>query len=171
MEGKVSIITPSYNSSRYIEETIESVQKQTYSDWEMIIVDDCSTDDTCEIVENIIKRDNRIMLIKQNQNQGAGAARTLGMRKASGKYIAYLDADDIWLPDKLEKQVMYMKNNNIGFSCTSYEVIDNAGNKLNKSIHMLPKVDYVGFLTNNLLQTVGIMVDTEIVDKKSLSTT
>lgn len=168
MGSKVSVITPTYNSEKYIENTIKSVQSQTYSNWEMIVVDDCSGDGTCKIVENISKSDKRIKLIKQEQNKGAGAARTLGMRNASGKYIAYLDADDIWLPDKLEKQVEFMSNKNIGFSCTSYEVIDDAGNKLNKTVHMLPKVDYVVFLTNNLLQTVGIMVDTEIVDKECL---
>ena len=168
MEDKVSVITPTYNSAEYMEETIRSVQGQTYTNWEMIIVDDCSTDNTCEIVENIISTDNRIKLIKQEHNQGAGAARTLAMKKSTGKYIAYLDADDIWMPDKLEKQVRFMSEKNIGFSCTSYEVIDNEGKSLKKYIHMLPKVDYVGFLTNNLLQTVGIMVDTEIVDKNCL---
>ena len=168
MGNKVTVITPSYNSAKYISETVRSVQNQTYDDWEMIIVDDCSQDNTCEIIESFIEKDNRIRLIKQETNQGAGAARTLAMRNSTGKYIAYLDADDIWLPDKLEKQIKFMREKKAGFSCTSYEVIDDKGNDLNKQIHMLPKVDYVGFLTNNLLQTVGIMVDTEIVDKECL---
>ena len=168
MNYKVSIITPSFNSEKYISKTIESVQAQTYSDWEMIIVDDCSTDSTCAIVEKFSSADKRIRLLKQEENAGAGAARTRAMRESTGRFIAYLDADDIWKPQKLEKQVNYMREKDCGFSCTSYEVIDDEGNRLNKNIHMLPKVDYVGFLTNNLLQTVGIMVDTEKVDRSLL---
>ena len=105
----VSVITPSYNSAAYIEETIRSVQQQTFTEWEMLIVDDCSSDETCEIVRRISQSDDRIKLFIQPQNMGAGAARTLGMRKASGQYIAYLDADDIWLPEKLEKQMAYLE--------------------------------------------------------------
>ncbi|KEZ91198.1 glycosyltransferase family 2 protein [Lacrimispora celerecrescens] len=168
MNNKVSIITPLYNSEKYISETIKSVQNQTYVDWEMIIVDDCSADKSCEIVEDFAKIDSRIRLLKQNRNSGAGAARTRGMEESSGRFIAYLDADDIWLSNKLEIQVDFMKLNSCGFSCTSYEVISDEGVKLNKKVYMLPKVDYVGFLTNNLLQTVGIMVDTNMIDKKYL---
>lgn len=168
MNDKVSIVTPSWNSEKYIEKTIESVQNQTYTDWEMIIVDDCSTDNTVEIVEKIAKNDSRIKLLRQEVNGGAAKARTRSMQAASGRYIAYLDADDIWKPEKLKIQVEFMKEKNCAFSCVSYEVIDDYGNKLNKEVHMLPKVNYRGFLTNNLLQTVGIMVDTEKVDKKYL---
>ena len=168
MNNKVSIVTPSFNSKKYIAETIQSIQKQTYQDWEMIIVDDCSEDDTCKIVERFTATDPRIKLFHQEKNAGAGAARTRSMLFATGRFIAYLDADDIWFPTKLEKQVYFMQEKGIGFSCVSYEVIDDCGNKLNKEVHMMPKVDYVGFLTNNLLQTVGIMVDTSLVDKKYL---
>lgn len=168
MNDKVSIITPSYNSEKYILDTIQSVRQQTYENWEMIIVDDGSSDSTCSIVEKIACCDSRIKLLKQKTNLGAAMARTRATQYASGRYIAYLDADDIWLPNKLKKQVCFMKRHNAAFSCTSYEVIDDAGNKLNKIIYMLPKVDYVGFLTNNLLQTVGIMVDTSVIDKKYL---
>lgn len=168
MSDKVSVITPSWNSEKYIETTIRSVQKQTYTDWEMIIVDDCSTDRTVEVIERIRKEDPRILLFRQEVNGGAGKARTRAMQNASGRYIAYLDADDIWKPTKLEKQVTFMKEKQCAFSCTSYEVIDDAGEALNKYVHMLPKVDYIGFLTNNLLQTVGIMVDMSVVDRKYL---
>jgi teichuronic acid biosynthesis glycosyltransferase TuaG len=168
MEDKVSVITPSYNSEKYIKETIKSVQNQSYENWEMIIVDDCSSDSTCDIIEQISEKDSRVKLLRQKSNAGAGAARNRSMQNATGRYIAYLDADDIWLPNKLEKQVAFMKENQYAFSCVSYEVIDNDGNTLNKEIHMLPSVDYIGFLTNNLLQTVGIMVDTMAVEKKYL---
>lgn len=168
MFEKVSVVTPSYNSEKYIAETITNVQNQTYTNWEMIIVDDCSTDSTCNIVEDIAKTDSRIKLFRQEYNTGAGAARTRAMKCATGRFIAYLDSDDIWLSDKLERQVNFMMDKKCAFSCTSYEVIDDVGNRLNKYIHMLPRVDYVGFLTNNLLQTVGIMVDTSMVDKQYL---
>lgn len=168
MQDKVSIITPSWNSEKYIEKTIESVQKQTYMNWEMIVVDDCSSDRTVEIVEKISQKDPRVRIIRQEVNGGAAKARNRSLRESTGRYIAYLDADDIWKPTKLEKQVEFMKAHHCGFSCASYEVIDDEGRALNKEVHMLPSVDYVGFLTNNLLQTVGIMADTSIVDKKYL---
>ncbi|MCD8100236.1 MAG: glycosyltransferase [Oscillospiraceae bacterium] len=168
MGDKVSVITPTYNSSKYIRETIISVQAQTYTDWEMIIVDDCSTDDTCKIIDEFQDGDSRIKLFHQNRNSGAGAARTRALHESKGRYIAYLDADDIWLARKLEKQISFMTEKHCGFSCTSYEVINNEGERLNKEIHMLPESDYVGFLTHNLLQTVGIMADVSIVDKKYL---
>ena len=168
MSEKVSIITPVWNSEKYIEKTIKSVQNQTYSNWEMLIVDDCSTDKTVEIVQKLSQEDERIKIFKQVTNSGAAKARNYSLRKATGRYIAYLDADDIWKPDKLEKQIAFMNRFNYGFSCTSYEVINDKGESLHKEIHMLPEVDYVGFLTNNLLQTVGIMADTDIIDKKYL---
>lgn len=169
MNEKVTVITPSYNSGKYIAKTIESVRSQTYTDWEMIVVDDCSSDDTCAIVEAFARRDARVKLYRQQENAGAGAARTKAMRMAQGRFIAYLDSDDLWKSEKLERQVAFMKAKQCGFSCTSYEVIDDAGNRLNKCVHMLPEVDYVGFLKNNLLQTVGIMVDTELVDREYLA--
>lgn len=168
MKEKVSVLTPSYNSEKYIAETIASVQNQTYTNWEMIIVDDCSTDSTCNIVEEIANADPRVKLFRQDSNQGAGAARTIALKNATGRFVAYLDSDDIWLPEKLERQLNFMIEKRCAFSCTSYEVIDDAGNRLNKDIHMLSQVDYVGFLTNNLLQTIGIVVDTSMVDKKYL---
>lgn len=167
-EHKVSIITPLYNGEKYITETIKSVQSQTYQNWEMILVDDCSLDSTCDIVEELAEDDNRLKLFRQETNGGAARARTRAMRESTGRFIAYLDADDIWLPEKTQKQVEFMLKKNIGFSCTSYQVINDNGVLLNKKVHMLPRVDYVGFLTNNLLQTVGIMVDTTIVDKELL---
>lgn len=168
MRDKVSVITPSWNSEKYIEKTIQSVQNQTYSNWEMIIVDDCSSDRTVDIIKKISKEDPRIKVLQQNTNGGAAKARNRSLSEATGRYIAYLDADDIWKPAKLEKQIQFMNIHKCGFSCASYEVIDDEGKVLNKKVHMLPSVDYVGFLTNNLLQTVGIMVDTSIVDKKYL---
>lgn len=168
MSITVTIITPSWNCEKYILETITSVQNQTFKDWEMLIVDDNSTDNTVEIIEKVSKSDIRIKLIKQKENRGPGFARTLAVLNASGRYVAYLDADDIWYPQKLEKQVKFMQEHNYAFSCSSYEVINDAGKSLKKYIHMPLKLDYKGYLTNNLLQTVGIMVDLRNVDKKYL---
>lgn len=168
MEDKVTVVTPTWNSAKFIRETIASVQAQTYQNWEMIIVDDCSTDNTVELVKEISKKDARVRLIEQKENQGAAIARNFAVQNSTGRYIAYLDSDDRWKPDKLEKQVKFMINKGCGFSCTSYEVIDSAGKSLNKIVHMHDKVDYRGFLTNNLLQTVGIMVDTNKVRKEYL---
>lgn len=168
MEEKVSIITPSYNSESYIIETIQSVIKQTYKNWEMLIVDDCSSDRTCQLVEEIAKKDKRIKLIKSKQNSGAAISRNIALHHSTGRFIAYLDADDIWYPNKLSRQVSFMIENKIGFSCVSYEVIDNEGNSLNKLIRMKEKLDYKGFLTNNLIQTVGVMVDLDIVPRECL---
>lgn len=166
MQEKVSIITPTYNSQNYIEETIKSVIMQTYKNWELIIVDDNSSDNTCAFVEKWLLKDERVHLFKLNENSGAAVARNLALHNSTGRFIAYLDSDDLWYPEKLNHQVEFMLKGKYGFSCTSYEVIDSYGNSMNKFIYMKNKLDYNGFLTNNLLQTVGIMCDTSIVDKK-----
>lgn len=168
MVNKVSIITPTYNSEKYISETIESVISQTYKEWEMLIVDDCSSDSTCEIISKYIESDSRIKLVKLEKNSGAAIARNEALNKATGRFIAYLDADDIWFSDKLSKQVEFMIKEKSGFSCTSYNVISDDGEDLKKKITMKKELDYTGFLINNLIQTVGVMVDLEIVDKHRL---
>lgn len=141
-EGLVSIITPTYNCGRFIGETIESVQKQTYTNWEMVIVDDCSIDRTKEIVEEYISKDARIQYYCLENNSGAAVARTRAMQLADGEYMAFLDADDLWTEDKLEKQLQFMKQNKYAFSCTSYEQIDEAGNLINKIVKTIPKTSY-----------------------------
>lgn len=166
--GMVTIITPVYNCEKYIKDTINNVINQSYKNWEWILVDDCSDDKSAEIIKEYMIRDSRIKYFKLEQNSGAAIARNKALEESRGRFIAYLDADDIWNVDKLEKQVEYMVDKNIGFCCASYEVIDDAGKSLNKQIYMLNEVDYKGFLTNNLLQTVGIMVDLNIVEKKLL---
>ena len=166
-DALVSIIMPAYNSERYIIETISSVQRQSYINWELLVVDDGSTDNTGEIVKKLREKDTRIKLFCQ-KNAGAATARNKALANSSGRFIAYLDADDIWDSEKLQKQIDFMIKQKCGFSCTSYEVISETGKPLNKYIHMLPQMSYKGFLTNNLLQTVGIMIDTDIVKKEYL---
>ena len=113
---KVSVITPMYNCEKFISETIESVLNQTYTNWEMIIIDDCSTDKSKQIVKQYIERDKRIRLIALNENSGAAVARNKGIEVSSGRFIAFLDGDDLWEPNKLEKQIQFMTEKNIGFS-------------------------------------------------------
>ena len=120
----VSIITPTFNSERFIAETILSVQAQTYQDWEMIIVDDCSTDKTAEIVASFQEKDSRIKYFYNSTNKGSALSRNLALQKAKGKWIAFLDSDDLWLPEKLEKQIEFMTKNNFHFSYTNYCEID-----------------------------------------------
>ena len=168
MQPLVSVIMPTFNSEKYVKNAIDSVLAQSYDNWEMVVVDDNSTDGTYELVKSMCKVDSRIRVYRHEVNKGAGPARTWALEIAKGRFIAYLDGDDVWHPQKLQLQVGFMLANRYGFTCTSYEVIDDEGVRLQKVIRMLPKVDYVGFLTNNLLQTVGIMADTDIVGKELL---
>ncbi len=134
----VSIITPTYNCGRFIAETINSVLAQTYSNWEMIIVDDCSTDDTKTVVERF--DDPRIRYICLESNSGAAIARNTALKSAKGKWIAFLDSDDIWLPEKLEHQIKFMKDNNIAFSYHEYSEISEDGKELGVYVSGLKKV-------------------------------
>lgn len=142
VDGLVSIIMPTYNCGKFIGETIESIQKQTYRNWEIVIVDDCSTDDTKEIVSQYIQNDNRIKYHCLDTNSGAAVARTKSMELANGEYIAFCDSDDLWMPNKLEKQLAFMVNNDYSFTCTAYEQIDEGGNPLNRIIKTIKKTDY-----------------------------
>lgn len=138
----VSIITPTYNCAEYISRTIESVQAQTYINWEMIIVDDRSKDNTKEIVEGYMKHDRRIHYHLLEVNSGAAVARTMAMKLAKGAYMAFLDSDDIWLPDKLEKQLKWMEKTGYDFTCTAYEQIDEKDKSLGKIVKTISKTDY-----------------------------
>ena len=108
MPELVSIIMPSYNTAKYIEESIKSVLAQTYMNWELLIVDDCSTDNTDEIVQPFLS-DKRVKYLKNEKNSGAAISRNRALREAKGKWIAFLDSDDLWMPEKLEKQIAFMK--------------------------------------------------------------
>lgn len=160
----VTVITPAYNSSKYISETILSVQKQTYTNWEMIIVDDCSQDNTVDIIEGFRKEDNRIKLITLDKNGGAGVARNVAINAAQGKYIAFLDSDDQWLPEKLEKQVCFMLEKDIAFSFTSYKVIKE-GEELGNIIYAPTQITYPELLKNTIIGCLTVMLDIEKLGK------
>lgn len=120
----VSIIMPSYNCGKYVEETIRSVQAQTYQNWEIIFMDDCSKDDTIRQVSVLREQDSRIKLYQNHGNLGAAVSRNNALREAKGRWIAFLDSDDIWEPEKLKRQIKFMEENNYAFSYTGYQEID-----------------------------------------------
>lgn len=128
--GLVSIITPTYNCGRFIAETIRSVQAQTYTNWEMIIIDDCSTDNTRKVVEQFAN-DSRIKYHCLERNSGASVARNTGLKLAKGRWIAFLDSDDLWLPEKLERQIQFMTEQGYAFTYHEYSEIDEESLPLN----------------------------------------
>jgi glycosyltransferase involved in cell wall biosynthesis len=144
----VSVIMPAYNCSGFIRETLESVVKQTYTNWEVIVVDDFSTDNTAQIIEAYSKQEPRIRYYRLETNSGAAIARNKGVSMADGKYIAFLDSDDTWYPEKLEKQIAYMKKNEYNFTCTSYDKIDERGKPINKITKARLKSGYDNVLKN-----------------------
>jgi teichuronic acid biosynthesis glycosyltransferase TuaG len=164
----VSVITPVYNNEAYIAQTIQSVINQTFGNWEMILVDDCSEDHSVEILAEYAKRDSRIKYIKLEQNSGAAVARNRALALSKGRYITYLDADDIWLPAKLERQLMFLKTGPVAFSCCDYAKIDADGFCLNKIVHMPKTMTYEDFLKNTIIQTVGVIIDLALVKKDLL---
>ena len=140
----VSIITPTYNCARYIEETIRSVQAQTYQNWEMIISDDCSTDNTREVIAPYMEQDSRIKYICNEKNRGAAITRNNALRIAKGDWIAFLDSDDLWLPEKLEKQITFMEKNGYAFSYTKYSEIDEVSKEIGVMISGPRKISKCG---------------------------
>ena len=142
MSNLVSIITPCFNSEKYISQAIQSVISQTHQNWELLLVDDCSTDATFSIISNFASQDKRIKAFKLDKNSGAGVARNFAIQQASGNYIAFLDADDLWKPEKLERQLHFMQTQNIPFTFSFYETIDETGNLRNKTITTPLKITY-----------------------------
>lgn len=164
-EKLVSIITPTYNCANFIARTIDSVLAQTYQNWEMIIVDDRSKDNTKEIVEEYMKKDPRIQYHLLEVNSGAAVARTEAMKLANGSYMAFLDSDDIWMPEKLERQIAWMEENGYAFSCTAYEQIDEEDNSLNRVIKTVKKTDYNRLLLDCPVGNSSVMYDVEKMGK------
>lgn len=153
IDGLVSIIMPSWNTGKFIAESIQSVVNQTYENWELIIVDDCSTDNTDEVVAMF--NDKRIKYLKNKKNSGAALTRNKALREAKGEWIAFLDSDDLWTPEKLEHQLSFMKKNGYTLSFTEYEKIDEKSKPLNIYVsgpkkvnkHKMYNYDYIGQLT------------------------
>lgn len=162
----VSIIVPAYNCARFIQETIATVVAQTYSNWEMIIVNDMSKDNIQEVVSKC--GDKRVKLVNLSKNSGAAVARNTGIEAANGKYIAFLDADDLWKKEKLEKQVEFLKQNQYAFSFTGYEFADETGKGNGKIVKVPAKMEYKDALKNTTIFTSTVMFDMEKIDKEQI---
>ena len=158
MKDLVSIIMPSYNTAKYISDSINSVINQTYENWELIIVDDCSTDNTDEIVNEFLK-DKRIKYFKNEKNSGAAISRNKALREAKGRWIAFLDSDDLWVPEKLEKQIKFMEENNYYFSYSYYQEIDEEGKKLGIEIQGPKKISKFGMYNYCWVGCLTVMYD------------
>ena len=162
MNDLVSIIMPSYNTGRFIKETIESVLAQSYPTWELIIVDDCSTDDTDDVVSQYLA-DERIRYIKNDTNSGAAVSRNRALREAKGKWIAFLDSDDLWEPDKLQKQISFMRDNGYHFSYTNYIEIDEESNANGKSVTGPKRISKHGMYNYCWMGCLTVMYDADTV--------
>ena len=171
MNDLVSILTPTYNTEKFIRSTIDSAQNQTYTNWEMILVDDASTDNTVAIIEEFVQKDNRIKLFKLPENQGNGFARNAALEKATGKYIAYLDADDLWFPEKLEKQIQFLKANNLHFTFSFYDSIDEEGNNLKRRVESPNPLTYKQLFFCNYVGNLTAIYDIDYFGKIILETT
>ncbi len=159
MKDLVSIITPLYNSVAYLPDMIESVLSQTYYNWELLIVDDASSDNSVEIVESYSKTDDRIKLICFEKNSGAAISRNKAIEEAKGRYIAFLDSDDLWSAEKLEKQIIFMKDHDVALSYTSYYSIDEVRGKVIGEVPIPRKVNYHELLKQNIIGCLTAMYD------------
>lgn len=156
----VTIVTPSYNSAAFIGQTIESVQAQTFTDWQMIIVDDLSTDSSNAIIADYAARDPRIIPVILSENSGAAVARNVAIEKADGRFIAFLDSDDLWQPQKLEKQIAFMTAGGYGLTFSWYDRIDEAGISLDQTVRSPARVSYRDMLRTNYIGCLTAVYDT-----------
>ena len=164
----VSIIIPVYNASRFLEETINSIQEQTYSNWEAIFIDDCSSDNSYNLIKKYQKEDKRIKLIKNKTNSGAAVSRNNGIDHAEGDYLCFLDADDKWHPEKLEKQINFMQELNCEFSFTGYQFANEKCNPNGKIVSVPDKINYKQALKNTTIWTSTVMFDMNKLSKEDI---
>lgn len=167
-EALVSIITPVYNAERFLGDTIKSIQNQTYKNWELVLVDDCSKDGSADMIKEFQANDDRIRYIKLEKNSGASVSRNTGIKNAKGRFIAFVDSDDIWQPEKLKIQIEYMLENKLGFTFTSYRYMKEDG-RLTKKVAKAPKkINYRGLLKNTIIGCSTVVIDKEIVGEFSM---
>ena len=163
---QVSIIMPYYNAAKYIEDTVSAIIAQTYKDWKLIIVDDCSpAPETEEVLKRVAKMDARIRIMKTPRNGGAGVARNVGIEAAQGKYLAFCDSDDWWYSTKLEEQLQFMQDNDFPFTCTWYE---DANEQLEPyyTMKQAERQTYTSMISGCNVGTPGVMIDLEKLGKK-----
>ena len=157
----VSVIMPSYNAERFVAESIESVLHQTYQNWELVITDDCSTDPTPQIVQSYCDKEPRINFVVAEQHSGIAGTRNQCLSRAKGRFVAFLDNDDLWHPEKLERQVGFMLDNHCAFSYSEYELIKEDGSPKGKIIKTAGIINYDKYLKNTIIGSGTIMLDTE----------
>lgn len=160
--SQVSIIVPAYNAATILPETINSVLAQTYEDWEMLIIDDCSTDNTYQVALSFAEKDDRILVLQNEKNSGVAFTRNTGIAAAKGKFIAFLDSDDLWLPDKLEKQVAFMEKNGHALTYTAYQKFDTNSGERGKVISAPKKMTARKILGNTAIGCLTVMVNVDI---------
>ena len=165
MQALVSIIMPNHNGELFIKESILSIREQTYDYWEVIIVDDCSTDASVKIIQKLATKDQRIKLIPLEVNGGPAKARNCAIKEAKGRYIAFLDSDDLWHPDKLEKQISFMQKNEIALSYTGYYHISEKTGEIIDQVSVPSKVDYSELLKQNIMGCLTVIYDREKLGK------
>ncbi|WP_124058607.1 glycosyltransferase family 2 protein [Vaginisenegalia massiliensis] len=161
--GLVSIVTPVYNAERFISQTIKAVQAQTYPNWELILINDCSSDQSQVIIEQIQKADQRVQLINLEQNSGAAVARNTGLEAAKGQYIAFVDSDDVWQPTKLMDQLAYMQENGYAFTYTNFALMDEEGQILKPAVKLPAELNYSGLLKNTAIACSTVVIDRTLV--------
>ena len=172
MEQKplVSVIMPAYNAEKYIEEAISSVIDQSISEWELLVLDDCSSDRTCQIVEKFCNTDKRVKLIRNKKNLGVAKTRNVGLDLCKGEYIAFLDSDDVWYPEKLEKQIASLKESGADFGYCSYAIIDYEG-KMVKSDYVVPEIiTYRDLLKENVLGCSTVILSAKVAGEHRFHT-
>ncbi|WP_059102770.1 glycosyltransferase family 2 protein [Shouchella shacheensis] len=157
----ISIITPAYNAETFIGETIHSVLAQTYPHWEMMIVDDQSTDGTIEVVKRMQEKDTRIRLVELKENSGSAVARNTAMENAKGRYLAFLDSDDRWMPEKLERQLVFMQERDVAFSFTKYVRTLEDGTETNAVTNAPATVGYEDLMKRSVIGCLTVMLDRE----------
>lgn len=165
---KVSIIIPVYNASLFLNDTIKTIQEQTYDNWEAIFVNDCSKDDSVSIIKKAQKADKRITLLENKKNSGAAITRNNGIKYATGRYICFLDADDIWSRKKIENQLKFMKSKDCAFSFTNYEFANEKGEPNGKKVTVPPKMNYRHALGNTTIWTCTVMLDVSKLKKDDI---
>ncbi len=163
-EPLVSVVIPAYNCASHIEETLQSVLTQTRAELEVIVVDDASDDDTLKILRRLAGKDVRIRVLESPHNMGQGACRNRGVREAGGRFVAYLDADDIWLPQKLERQLEYLEQRQQAFCFCGYGTIDEAGNVVIPDLKIPAQTDYRSLLKSNTICPSSVLYDRQRMD-------
>lgn len=161
MNDLVSIIMPSYNTGQFIEDSVQSVLRQTHSKWELIIVDDCSTDNTDDFLASV--KDERIRCLKNECNSGAAISRNRALREARGRWIAFLDSDDLWHPEKLEKQIRFMEENGYAFSYTNYSEIDEQSRQLGRLVTGPKRITKTGMFNYCWPGCLTVMYDASVI--------